>query len=411
MSTKSGVSGTRIRKVLVTGGRAPAALELVRALAKAGCEVIAAESLPRHLCRKSSSVKRCYRVPSPAVDPSGFIDALEEIIVSEHIDLLVPTCEETFYAASGYEKLSRLCEVFTVTLPQLRVLHSKWSFIQTVKELGFLAPATIRLNSEADWETFLDNQGHEEAERGIFGDRVILKPEYSRFAAKIRILDTGKMKRTATPQPDPQDYPWIVQQYIEGRQICTYSIVREGRLYAHATYTSQYAVQGGASVYFEPLDHPASLEWVKSFVWRIAFTGQIAFDFIETADGRLYPIECNPRTTSGVHLLADQPGFAEAVLSLDGWEGEVLQPSPHAKKMLSLPMLLYGLSGRAALREIPRWLQKWVTTKDAVFHWKDLRPFVEQLPMLIHMRQVASKLGISLVEASTVDLEWNGDEI
>ena len=60
------------------------------------------------------------------------------------------------------------------------------------------------------------------------------------------------------------------------------------------------------------MEHAAARAWVETFVAREGYTGQIAFDFIETEAGVMYALECNPRATSGVHLLAAHPEFAAA---------------------------------------------------------------------------------------------------
>ena len=77
--------------ILLTGGRAPVTLELARLFSGAGHRVFVADSLPHHLCSYSRSVFKNFLVPPPRFDPTGFIDALVDIIETEKIDLLIPT--------------------------------------------------------------------------------------------------------------------------------------------------------------------------------------------------------------------------------------------------------------------------------------------------------------------------------
>ena len=72
---------------------------------------------------------------------------------------------------------------------------------------------------------------------------------------------------------------------------------------------------------------------------EINFTGQIAFDFIESADKKLYAIECNPRATSGLLLFQnndrlDQAFFAETQ--------SPIFPQQGARKQIATGMCLYG---------------------------------------------------------------------
>lgn len=403
-------------KVLITGGRAPAALELARLLAAAGCEVHAAESVRHHLCRVSKAVVRSYAVPSPAREPERFIAALEEIVRREGIAWLIPTCEEIFYVSAGLERLSRICRVAAPPLEQLRRLHSKWEFIRRAQELGLSVPYTERVRSPQEWAQFTARIASSPEE--VFRGGYVVKPEFSRFASKVRIVKPGRREAGATEgnwiseetavRLEAESYPWVVQQFIPGRTLCTYSIAHEGRLAAHAAYAADYSVHGGASVYFEPLSHSGLLEWIRRFVRMERFTGQIAFDFIETERGELYAIECNPRTTSGIHLFRPKDGLAAALLHPEALGESVIEPQPHARGMLGVPMLACGLTGSRSWPALAAWLSKYAAARDVVFRWSDPRPFAEQLFLLAELRRAASARKQTLMEASTGDIEWNG---
>lgn len=407
MITKGiGASSERL-KVLITGGRAPAALELARLLAAAGCEVHAAESVRHHLCRVSKAVTRSYAVPAPAREPERFIAALEEIMRREGIAWLVPTCEEIFYVSAGLERLSRICRVTAPPLEQLRRLHSKWEFIRRAQEFGLPVPHTERVCSPQEWALFTARiaSGAEE----VFRDGYVVKPEFSRFASKVRIVKKGtRIPKESDIRLEAESYPWVIQQFIPGRTLCTYSIAHEGRLSAHAAYAADYSVRGGASVYFEPEYHAGLLEWIRRFVQMERFTGQIAFDFIETERGELYAIECNPRTTSGIHLFRPKDGLAAALLHPEAPGESVIEPQPHARGMLGAPMLVCGLTESRSWRGFTAWLSKYAAARDVVFRWSDPRPFAEQLFLLSELRRAASARKQTLMEASTGDIEWNG---
>ncbi|MCP1308988.1 hypothetical protein [Paenibacillus tyrfis] len=420
MTTEKRAASFERLKVLITGGRAPAALELARLLAAAGCEVHAAESVRHHLCRVSKSVARSHAVPGPAREPERFIAALEEIVQREDIAWLIPTCEEIFYVSAGLERLSRICRVAAPPLEQLRRLHSKWEFIRRAQELGLSVPHTERMRSPQELAQFTERIASSPEE--VFRDGYVVKPEFSRFASKVRIVKPGgreageaAKERTRITGETPtevrleaESYPWVVQQFISGRTLCTYSIAYEGRLAAHAAYAADYAVRGGASVYFEPLYHSGLLEWVRQFVRMERFTGQIAFDFIETKQGELYAIECNPRTTSGIHLFRPEDRLASALLHPETPGASVIEPQPASRGMLGVPMLACGLTGSRSWRAFAAWLSKYAAARDVVFRWSDPRPFAEQLFLLLELRRAASASKQTLMEASTGDIEWNG---
>lgn len=415
------------RKVLITGGRAPVALEMARLLAAAGCEVHAAESMRHYLCRVSKAVASGSKVPSPADDTEGFLSGLERIVRREGIDWIVPTCEEVFYISSGLERLGRICRVFAAPLGQLRRLHSKWSFIRRAEELGFPVPATRLLADPAEWSEMMERfaaASPMDGTRSDWTDGCVLKPEFSRSGTKVRFVrpepggakmpgsrgqNTGFGKGWAVPVPEDDSFPWVAQQYIGGRGLCTYSIVHDGKLAAHAAYEVTYSVRGGACFYFEPLHHPALKEWVRTFARLERFTGQLAFDFIETADGRLYPIECNPRTTSGIHLFRPEDGLADALFDPDSLSDTIVEPQPGTRKMLALPMLALGWRRRGSHGGLWTWLRKFASASDAVYRRDDPRPFREQFLMLNDLYRISRACGQTMMEASTRDIEWNGN--
>lgn len=390
--------------ILITGGRAPVALELARLLHGAGHRVFVAESAAYHLCRVSAAVEQSFRVPPPRQNPEGFIAELEVLVRRFKIDLLVPMCEEIFYIARGLDLLGSHCRVLCSPLELLHGLHHKAEFISRAKQLGLTVPATELIASPQEWSRVMEAQ--------VQQPQRVFKPVYSRFASKV-IMPGGAGKRgpnPAAPSAISQSFPWVAQQYIQGAAICTYSIVHEGTVVAHAAYGSQYRTgQVGASVYFEALDHPSAMDFVRRFVQEIGFSGQIGFDFIEAEDGTLYPIECNPRATSGLHLFAPADNLPQALLSPGtlAASGKVITPHTGKKVMLALPMLACGLT--AGRGNLASWWEAFRTAGDAVHRGSDLRPSIEQLRIVYKAWRLAAAHKLTMTEALTEDIEWNGE--
>ena len=381
-----------MRRVLLTGGRAAAALELARLFRAAGWRVVMADSLPGAPSRWSRAVARSYAVPWANRDPDGYIDALLRVVRRERIDLLVPTCEEIFFVARGRDRLAPHCAVFTDSIDALRRLHSKWLFVQTARSHGLAVPPTTLLTRPDD------------ARRALASGRdLVLKPVYSRFAAR-----TVLRPRTAADLPADvsERRPWAAQDYVAGRQLCTYGVAHAGRLTVHSAYRAEFTFGPGAAVAFAALDHPASRAWVEAFVRAEGFTGQIAFDFIETPDGRLFAVECNPRATSGVHLFADDPEFVPAFL---GEAAGVVQPRRGRASRYALLMAAQLPRSVGSWSRLRRWAAAFFGGRDVFFRADDPWPFLGQLAAFAVLRRRARRFGVSLVEASTLDIEWNGD--
>lgn len=378
--------------ILLTGGRAPAALELARIFHAVGHRVLMAESTPHHLSEPSRAIERNFHVPPPRQQTGAYIDALKRIIIEQRVDLLIPTCEEIFYVAMGHDVLAQYCTVFVEPIEQLRALHHKWMFACRAQEYGLAAPETMLIERLNDLREAFDRW-----------DALVLKPVYSRFASQT-IICPSNFASVSHLKITP-DAPWVAQKFIEGQQICTYSIVHNGKLVAHTAYRSEFTAGQGATIVFQHEDHPGALAWVEQFVSRERFTGQIAFDFIEAADGSVVALECNSRATSGVHLFARTPRFPQAFFDEST---ACLTPQSAESCMLITGMLIYGLPAAIKNGKVREWAQALFQSRDVVFNSHDPLPALLQWRGLVHFIRLGRQQRISPLQASTLDIEWNG---
>ncbi|RNB88631.1 ATP-grasp domain-containing protein [Brevibacillus nitrificans] len=384
------------KTVLLTGGRAPATLELARLFYQEGYRVIVAESARHHLCQVSRAVSRSYLVPPPRQQSEEYIQALQRIMEQEKVDMLLPTCEEIFYVSRGLNGLLEKGQVLTEGLEILRPLHDKWSFQQLAKQAGAAVPPTRKVETEEQLREALKESCRQ----------VVLKPVFSRFASRIRIVTDPRSAALGDLPAVSKQEPWLVQDFIEGRQICSYAVAHKGRLALYADYETTYTAGQGATIRFSYANHFKVKDFVHRFVYGQQFSGQIAFDFIEDETGELYVIECNPRLTSGIHLFADQP---EATAAFFGTRSEVFVPHGKHPSMLGVAMVAYGLPAVRSAAAGRRFLQDFRLARDVVWSWTDPFPFLKQARMLADLAMQSRKTGKSMMECSTSDIEWNGE--
>ncbi|WP_312115684.1 ATP-grasp domain-containing protein, partial [Brevibacillus reuszeri] len=335
--------------------------------------------------------------PSPREKSANYISALCRIMETERVQLLIPTCEEIFYVAQGRDRLQAYGEVLTEGIDVLRSLHDKWLFGKLAQDAGANVPHTVLCRSQEEMREALQRAS----------GPVVLKPVYSRFAAHVRIVadPVAAMKK---PLPEPSaDQPWLVQAFIEGRQLCSYAVAHQGRLSLYADYETSYSAGQGASIYFAYVNHPEVKHFVSRFVERHGFSGQIAFDLIESKQGELFVIECNPRLTSGIHLFKDQRGVANAFFHSS--KEPIVPQEKKSPAMLGMAMLTYGLAGIRSGSQLKRWGKDFFAARDALFTSDDPWPFVAQFGMLADLARQSIRTGISMIECSTQDIEWNGE--
>jgi hypothetical protein len=153
------------------------------------------------------------------------------------------------------------------------------------------------------------------------------------------------------------------------------------------------------------VSHPAALQWATTFIERESFSGQIAFDFIQAPTGELFGIECNPRATSGIHLLASHPRFVQAFLQEE--TTSLITPNISTTAMLASAMLFYALPAALTTHTFSQWLAAFTSAHDVLFTWDDPLPALWQFFSLIYLTSKALQHHLTPLEASTLDIEWN----
>lgn len=389
---------TSSKTILLTGGRAAATIELARLFHRGGHRVVVAESFVAPLSDWSRAVAARYRVPRPLQEPDAFVASLIDIVRREAVDLIVPTCEEVFHVAAARDELALHCDVFCESRARLRRVHSKFEFVQRANEAGVAVPPTQRVTERSALEDLV-------ARRGL---SLVLKPEFSRFGTNT-IIRPASAAQVSGLQVDPA-HAWVAQDFVLGTPLCTWAAAHNGKLRAYSAYKVTQTA-GGAAITFQHTPHAGAQDWTERFVRHVGFTGQIAFDFIERPaidgkDGEVVGIECNPRATSGVHLFRDDARMAGAFLEPGG---ELLAPGD-GRFMLALPMFTHGLGAVRSFGSLRRWANTFATSRSVLFDGGDPGPFLLQGLSFAELAARALAGGVDLLSASTLDIEWNGEE-
>ncbi len=377
--------------ILITSSRAPVALELIRVFGRAGHRVYATDTMRWTVGSHSRYLAQHIVTPPPRYDSAGFAAALLQIIERAEIDWLIPTSEEVFFVARHYQQLAARTRVFTAPLDLLDALHHKHRFQQRCAALGIHTPRTVLVRDHAELQAALP----------CF-PAYLLKPAYSRFATQI-ITNCGPRAgqlALASCQPTPAQ-PWLIQQYIDGNSICSYSTLHGGHVTAHCAYITPRKVNHGSGVQFESIDGTETLAIVRRLGTALGYTGQLSLDFILGED-QLYLLECNPRATSGVHLIS-----SHALLGglTDSRQPTWVEPAGR-RGQLALALLA---SGFAQPRGWPALLRDVARVRDVIFERADPLPALAQLRATLAFAAISRRKRIGLVAAMTNDIEWNGE--
>lgn len=379
--------------VLILGGRAPVALDHARRFAHQGWTVTIGDSIPCRMSGWSRSVTSTVTLPSARFASRAYIDALCHVIRSQHIDLVVPTCEEVFYLSRYRALLPKSVRIVVGTFDTMDILHSKWRFLEAAQGCGAVVPESACV------ETL------EQAQAWGGSDPVVLKPEYSRFGVHVRLHPDG-----IPSDAKPFDMPgrWVVQRFCRGRELCSYSVIDKGHVRAHVTYRPAYRLKASSSFFFESCLSPAIQKFVEAFARKMEYTGQLSFDWVEADNGDVQVLECNPRAISGVHLF----GLDDALpAALAGTGPGCVFPGTDTARMISAVMLFAG--GTQAVRDsrVRQWWRDFRRGNDVITVPQDLLPFFGGLLDLGSYARLAAGDRCSLRQAATCDTEWDGEPL
>jgi hypothetical protein len=267
--------------------------------------------------------------------------------------------------------------------PELMLrLHDKHGFARHAAGIGLTVPETWSLADPR-------------ARRLADAADVVVKPVHACSGRGVRRLARG----TTLPPPEPA----IVQRLVTGQEYSSCTLAQAGHVQGTAVYRGTL-MSGTVAVGFERVDQPAIEAWIARFVASTGWTGFIAFDFILDAAGVPWGIECNPRTTSGLHF------FAEADLAaaiLDPAHPLRFRPERRLQQFWSCLTETQTSFGdwprfRANLRHL-------LGTPDVTWRARDPLPLLTMPWTAWPIIRAARARGVPFGEVATLDVGWVSD--
>jgi catechol O-methyltransferase len=400
----------RPRTVLVTGVGMSKGLAIARSFYRGGHTVIGADFEPAGIpvCGHSSaSLKRFYTLAKPTPGSSGAMKYTEEligIIKKEKVELWVScsgvaSAVEDGEAAEAVERVTK-CKAIQFNVEVTSTLHEKHAFIENTRSLGLNVPETHHITSSAAAISILSST-----------------PKNKRFILKsIGLDDTIRADMTLLPLSSPSDTrayitclspsidrPFVLQQFIKGKEYCTHAVLINNVLKTFTCCPSSELLMHYSSLSPTSTLYLAMKEYTTIYAREMrkrgkVMTGHFSIDFLIEDDdvdlgekellARLWPIECNPRAHTAVVLLSSEgEAMADSYLDIlpdhdskiltNGREilGVITQKEHEryywvghdivALGILPVLDLLRGKVGIAGL------LEKWMEFAKHLLYWKD----------------------------------------
>lgn len=393
------------KRILVTGVSMSKGVELARLFHQQGHIVIGADADALACGRVSHAIRKFHHLPVPASDlhaqaddPLQYEEALLRIVKTENIDLWVSvsgvgSAVQDSIAKDVIERLTK-AKAIQFDSQHVTILDAKDTFIEHVRKIGLKVPDSHRIKSKDDLISFLRSRGSLSLEPD--STLYLIKPVGVNDAARLDMpllpLDTEKKTLSRIGALNFSNVSsFIAQEFIQGEEYCTHSLVIRGRVMAFVACPSTDIL-----MHYTALPQNSSLaDSMRRFTVAVAknagesFTGHLSFDFmVKSFAGssskepeQIYPIECNPRVHTAVVLFRDTPKLVDLYLSaldpdLEAGK-EILCPQKIQRyywlgqdlvEKLFCPMYRIICDGTGSVKDV---LSQLALFADHVLYWKD----------------------------------------
>ncbi|KAH0437344.1 hypothetical protein CcaCcLH18_03906 [Colletotrichum camelliae] len=359
------------RTILVTGVGMTKGLALARLFHRQGHRVLGADFSPLAAGSRSRALASYHVLARPSAAPGGadpYLDSVLGIVRSQNVDLWVSCSGVGSAVEDGVVKevveARTACRAVQFDVAATRTLHEKDAFMDHTRAVaGLPVPESYLVTSRNEMIAALEDAAglslSSSSSVSSPDDKTMTsqKPSSSnnnnnkkkkRFIAKaVGLNDRGRADMTLLPLPtEKQTYdfvyrlewlgmsdkqPWLLQEFIDGDEFCTHSLVVRGQVRAFVACRSAELLMHYAALPADSALSRAMLAFTRAQAASFGdrFTGHLSFDFMVGRDDvkaekkpeqiRLYPIECNPRAHTAVALFGDTPELVGQYLAvLDG---------------------------------------------------------------------------------------------
>jgi len=372
----------------------PFALAVMRRLSQAGHDVFSSDTYDAAPGNHSRYVTAHAVTASPRADTALFLEQVADFCAEHSVEMIVPTWEEAFYLSTGRERLEEVAGLYTPPFETLARVHDKHSFEALVERLGIPAPVGVTVRSDDELREAVARWPHYFG-RGVYSrGGVTLLTNTGPLAGRVRLEDVH-------PTPDA---PWLVQEFVDGPMVCTYSTLHGGRVTGHCTYRAPRQYHHSTAVQLETVAGEETLKVVERLGAELGYTGQMSLDFVDSNKG-LMIIECNPRTTDGA-LLMESDELAGSLLDP---EQELVMVPP--ARLTQLDFAVIGAMFSGGLREVPGSIHDLLRIPGADRGWHDELPNLYSFLAFCHHERLSLREHEKLQVAMYEDVSWDGEPI
>lgn len=238
-------------------------------------------------------VDKTYMIPYPSAGTHSLMSRIRQINEMEHIDLIIPNFDaELFNFIKLRDKLKEIgIRTFLPELDQLEA-RDKIKLREFGKKHDLFVPEDKVIYQVKDLKEITEKFGYPLVIKGKFYDAVIVNTLEQAEKAFYKIQAKWGL-------------PIIAQEYINGTEINIAALGDgEGNAISIIPMRKLYITDKGKAWAGITLDDPKYIELGRKFIEVLKWRGGLELEIMQTADGKPYIIEVNPRFPAWIYLTA-----------------------------------------------------------------------------------------------------------
>jgi predicted ATP-grasp superfamily ATP-dependent carboligase len=275
----------------------------------------------------------------------AFGNFVVELAKQNNYDFIVPVFEEVFALSKVKNELQKYSKVLLNEFDAYMQLHNKGRLNAVCEEHNIQTPKTYNLTNLSQLD---------EARNGDQNFPVFLKWPVSCGSAGVTKISNkeqleAELSALENNIPDDLSLAPVLQQGINGYQIATQSVYKDGELYDVHMYRNiaEFPVGSGTGVVRESIYHEGIKQEMIRMGKALQYNGLLGLDFIiDDETNQAYLIDANPRLPLGFHN-SQRAGAHLTEAYIHSIEGKKYFPQAYREKVRTraLAMHLYSVIG------------------------------------------------------------------
>ena len=318
--------------VIVLDGNENQAVAAVRSLAGAGHRVTVGAPTPWSKAGWSRGCSAVFTYPSPQESADDFVDAVVQAVERHHEPLVLPMTERTTLPLSAMRARLQAAGarfVFPAHDVVMRVFDKRQT-TELARSLGIRVPRTVEITTDECAEAIVSTLPYP----------VVLKPSSSEEMTASGTRTTGAPLyacdeiefRNAYARMRLRCRSVLVQEFIEGRGVGYFALMRHGEVraeFAHRRLRDVRPTGSGSSLRESTTPDPRIRRAARSMLEALGWHGVAMVEFRQQEDGTPVFLEINGRFWNSLALAVYAGANFPAWVAELAAAGDVAAPAPY----------------------------------------------------------------------------------